>query len=148
VILPIESGKIEGFNFRMMPEGCLVHGRVLVEGETAGAPNLEVKCICGDGAFSRSDRTDPAGEFRISGVPLASKCCIEAYGMDGEVVARSAPFETLHKKEVYRKIAIPPLPSSQKSSSVDLEPAVVWDDDKGDHTRPPHPPAAGSIPQT
>ncbi len=148
VILPIESGKIEGFNFRMMPEGCLVHGRVLVEGETAGAPDLEVTCICGDGAFSRSDRTDPAGEFRISGVPLASKCFIEAYGIDGEVLARSAPFETLHKKEVYRKIAIPPLPSSQKTSSVDLEPAVTWDDDKGDHTGPPPHPAAGSIPQT
>ena len=148
VILPIESGKIEGFNFRMMPEGCLVHGRVLVEGETAGAPDLEVTCICGDGAFSRSDRTDPAGEFRISGVPLASKCFIEAYGIDGEVLARSAPFETLHKKEVYRKMVIPPLPSSQKTSSVDLEPAVVWDDDKGDHTGPPHPTAAGSITQT
>ena len=148
LILPIESGKIEGFNFRMMPEGCLVHGRVLVEGEKGDAPDLEVTCVCADGAFSRSDRTDPAGEFRISGVPLASKCFIEVYGIDGEVLARSAPFETLHKKEVYRKIAIPSLPSSKKTSSVGIEPVVVWDDDKGDHTGPPHPPAAGSITQT
>jgi hypothetical protein len=148
LILPIESGKIEGFNFRMMTEGCLVHGRVLVEGETAGVPDLEVTCICADGAFSRSDHTDPAGEFRISGVPLASKCFIEAYRTDGEVLARSAPFETLHKKEVYRKIAIPPLTSSQKTSGVNLGPAVAWDDDQGDPTGPPDPPAAGSITQT
>ena len=148
LILPIESGKIEGFNFRMMPEGCLVHGRVLIEGEAAGAPDLEVTCMCADGAFSRSDRSDPAGEFRISGVPLASKCLIEVYGTDGEVLARSAPFETLHKKEVYRKIAIPPLSSSPKTSGVELEPAVVWDDDKGDPAGPPVPPAAGSITQT
>jgi hypothetical protein len=148
LILPIESGKIEGFNFRMMPEGCLLHGRVLVEGETTGAPDLEVKCICPDGAFSRSDRSDPAGEFRISGVPLASKCFIEVYGIDGAVLARSAPFETLHKKEVYRKITIPPHPSSQEAPSVDLESVDAWDDDKGDHTGPAHPPASGSITQT
>ncbi len=148
LVLPIESGKIEGFNFRMMPEGCLVHGRVLVEGETAGVPDLEVKCICANGAFSRSDRTDSAGEFRVSGAPLTSKCSIEVYGIGGEVLARSAPFETLHKKEIYRKIAIPSFSTSEKTSSVALESAVAWDDVKEDHSGPPDSPAAGSITQT
>ncbi len=95
LILPIESGKIEGFNFRMIPEGCLVYGRVLVEGEMVDVPDLEVRCICADGAFARSDRTDQGGEFKISGVPLVSKCCIEVCGTGGEVLRvrlRSKPF--------------------------------------------------------
>ena len=58
LVLPIESGKIEGFNFQMIPEGCLVHGRVLVEGEMVDVPDLEVRCVCANGAFTRSDRTD------------------------------------------------------------------------------------------
>ncbi len=147
LILPIESGKIEGVNFRMIPEGCLVHGRVLVEGEMVDVPDLEVRCNCANGAFARSDRTDKAGEFKISGVPLTSKCCIEVCGTGGEVLARSAPFETLHKKEIYRKIIIPFFPASGEPSTVVLGPAA-WDDDKGDHTEPPHSPAAGSITQT
>ena len=104
-------------------------------------PDLEVRCICADGAFARSDRTDQGGEFKISGVPLVSKCCIEVCGAGGEISARSAPFETLHKKEIYRKIAVPHFPASGKASTVALDPAVVWDDDKGDPTEPPHSPA-------
>jgi hypothetical protein len=144
LILPIESGKVEGFSFRMMPEGCLVRGRVLFEGETAAAPALEVRCVCADGDFSRSDRTDPAGEFRISGVPLASKCTLDVIGTSGEVMGRSAPFETLHKKEIYRKIAVAPLPASEKTSTIALDSAVEWDKDRGDHAEPPHSPTAGS----
>jgi hypothetical protein len=149
LILPIETGKIEGFNFRMMPEGCLVRGRVLLDGETAGAPDFEVRCICAGGAFSRADRTDPAGEFRISGVPLASKCVIEVRGTAGEVLGRSAPFETLHKKEIYRKVAISPVPAAAEMSAIPLDSATEWDEGKGDLAEPAHSPAAGSItPQT
>jgi hypothetical protein len=144
LILPVESGKIEGLNFRMMPEGCLVRGRVLIDGETSGVPDLEVRCIWADGAFSRRDRTDPAGEFRIPGVPLSSKCLIEVSTTDGEVLGRSAPFETLHKKEVYRKIAVPPLDATEKPSTTALDSAVEWEEDKGDIGGPPHSPAAGS----
>jgi hypothetical protein len=57
--------------------------------------DLEVTCICGDKFFPfgshRSSR-----EFRISGT-LASNVLLKL-GIDGEVLARSAPFETLHKK--------------------------------------------------
>lgn len=131
LILPFESGKIEGFNLRMLPEGCLVHGRVLVEGGKEGARGLEVRCVCGDGAFSRSDRSDSAGEFRISGVPLTSKCFIEVCGTGDEVLARSAPFQTLHKKEVYREIAITPFPTSGKTSTATADSTDVRDDDTG-----------------
>jgi hypothetical protein len=144
LILPVESGKIEGFNFRMMPEGCLVRGRVLVDGETAGVSDLEVRCICADGTFSRTDRTDPAGEFRIAGAPLSSKCLLEVSRTDGEVLGRSAPFETLHKKEIYRKITVPPPATTEKTSPAGLDSAVEWDEDKGDVGGPPQPPAAGT----
>lgn len=144
LILPIESGKIEGFNFRMIPEGCLVRGRVFVDGETAGVPDSEVRCICADGTFSRSDRTDRAGEFRISGVPLSSKCLIEVRGTDSEVLGRSAPFETLHKKEIYRKIAVPPLAIVAESSIIPLDSADELHEETEKHGETPHSPVAGS----
>jgi hypothetical protein len=143
LILPVELGKIEGFNFRMMPEGCLVRGRVLIDGETVGVPDLEVKCICGDGTFFRTDHTDPAGEFRIAGVPLSSKCLIEVSGTDGEVLGRSTPFETLYKKEIYRKIAVPS-PVTTEKTSASSDSAVEWDADEEDIGDPPHSPAVGS----
>ncbi|MGB6064228.1 MAG: carboxypeptidase-like regulatory domain-containing protein [Desulfomonilaceae bacterium] len=132
LILPIESGKIEGFNLRMIPEGCLVHGRVLLEGSREGAPDFEVRCFCEDGAFARSDRSDSAGEFGISGVPLTSKCSIEVCGTGGEVLAKSAPFETLHKKEVYREIAIAPFPTSRSTSTATIDLADVQEDNTGE----------------
>jgi hypothetical protein len=149
LILPIESGKIEGFNFRMIPEGCLVHGRVLIEGGGGETSDLEVRCLCANGAFSRSDRTDSAGEFRISGVPLTSKCLIEVCGTDGAVMARSAPFETLHKKEIYRKVAVSHVSYSQQTSNIASESAAEWDNGKGEQSDPSSNfSSTGSITQT
>jgi hypothetical protein len=105
--LPIESGKIEGFNFRMIPEGCLVQGRVITEPGGRPIPSYEVKCFCGNRDFSRSGFTDADGEFRIPGVLLNSKCFIEICDKDGSPLARSDPFETVQKKEIFREIVIP-----------------------------------------
>lgn len=105
--LPIESGKIEGFNFRMIPEGCLVQGRLLSPSGARLIEGHEVRCYCGNGDFVRTGLSDAEGEFRITGVLLNSKCFIEILGKDGALLVRSDPFETVQKKEIYREMVIP-----------------------------------------
>jgi hypothetical protein len=131
--LPVESGKIEGLNFRMIPEGCLVQGRVITEPGGLPIPNHEVKCYCGNRDFSRSAFTDATGEFRIPGVLLNSKCVIEVCGKDGAPIARSDPFETVQKKEIYKKMVIPVEAEQERAPEID-EPAADKSDfkDTGD----------------
>ncbi|HMK34711.1 MAG TPA: carboxypeptidase-like regulatory domain-containing protein [Desulfomonilaceae bacterium] len=130
LVLPIESGKIEGFNFRMIPEGCLVQGRVLTEPGGKPVSGHLVKCSCGNGQFSRSAYSDAAGEFRISGILLNSKCFIDVYGENGEILARSTPFETVQKKEVYRELF---LPDQSLVEEADAPETSGFEDKRPDH---------------
>lgn len=107
LVLPIESGKIEGLTLRMIPEGCTVQGRVVLEAGSDIVPDFEVKCVCGEGTFSRSGKTDATGEFRIPGVLINSKCYLEVRGVDGSLLTTTGPFETVQRKEVYREVMIP-----------------------------------------
>jgi hypothetical protein len=105
-LLPIESGKIEGYSLRMVPEGCVVQGKVLSRSGTDTVVDLEVQCVCTSSDFSRSARTDSDGFFSISGVPANSDCFLELYGGNGELLSRSVRFETVQKKEIYRELRI------------------------------------------
>jgi len=107
--LPIESGRIEGYNLRMIPEGCVVHGKVLTESGVPGPEDLTVKCLSkSEPGFARSARTDSKGVFRIYGVPVNSKCFVEVHATDGNLLARSVHFETVQKKEIYQEVKISP----------------------------------------
>ena len=107
LIVPIESGRIEGFNFRMIPEGCVVHGKVLSENYGAPAPNVTVSCVCGIDKFTRETVTDSSGEFKILGVLVNSKCHIEVSDERRQLLAKSEAFETVQKKEIVKTIVIP-----------------------------------------
>lgn len=104
--LPIEAGKIEGFNFVMRAEGCEVKGRVVFDPGGEAAADYEVRCDCRRDDFSRSARANAQGEFQIVGVPQDSECTLTLLKPDGTSVSRSEPFQTVQKKEVYREIRV------------------------------------------
>jgi hypothetical protein len=106
LIVPIESGRIEGFNIRMIPEGCIVHGKVTLDEEGIPAPNVTVRCICGINKFTREAITDSSGEFKIQGALVNSKCHIEIVDADQRILALSDAFETVQKKEIVKNISI------------------------------------------
>jgi hypothetical protein len=105
LVLPVRSGRLDGFSFSMLPEGCTVQGRVYVMPDSKPVANLEVSCICGNGELARSGVTNAAGEFRISGVIQNSKCFLEIVE-NGSVVARSQSFETVQKREIIKDIIL------------------------------------------
>lgn len=138
LVLPIESGKIDGLTLRMIPEGCVVQGRVVLDAVSNLSPNFEVKCVCGEGAFSRAGKTDATGEFRIPGVLANSKCYIEVRGSDGSLLTKTDPFETVQRKEIYREVQIrTPIESNERQSAKD------WDEEVPDEPRSPGSNAAG-----
>ncbi|MEI7448750.1 MAG: carboxypeptidase-like regulatory domain-containing protein [Desulfomonile sp.] len=104
--LPIESGKIEGYNLRMLPEGCVLQGKVAFDNSNDSVAGLEVKCVCLSDDFSRTTHTDPEGHFVISSVPPNSECFLEVLTLHGDLLLRSEPFETVQKKEIYREVKI------------------------------------------
>ncbi len=104
--LPIESGKIEGFNLRMIPEGCVVSGRVVRDGSSEGIPGHEVSCVCRVDNYSRTAKTNAEGEFRISGVPVNSECFLEVRGEGGTLRITTDTFQTVQKKEIYTEIKV------------------------------------------
>ncbi|MBI5569825.1 MAG: hypothetical protein HY914_07770 [Desulfomonile tiedjei] len=117
MVLPIESGKIEGFNIRMLPEGCTVDGRVSAEQDGTPVAGVEVRCLCRAGGFVRSAITDPEGNFAISGIPVNSVCHLELLGEGGGVLTRSEPFETVQKKAIHRSLTLPATAASPASAS-------------------------------
>lgn len=138
LVLPIESGKIEGLTLRMIPEGCTVQGRVVLEVGSDIVPDFEVKCVCGEGTFSRSGKTDATGEFRIPGVLINSKCYLEVRGVDGSLLTTTDPFETVQRKEVYREVTIS---TSKEAKNPDSKES--WSEAHSDQLPSPGPTAAG-----
>jgi hypothetical protein len=116
-VLPVESGKIEGYSLQMIPEGCLVHGKVLTEEGGEPPEGLKVTCIRKGGDFSRSEPIGPAGEFRFFGVPHDSEYVLEVRGPDGVLLSSSAPIETSRKREVSCEIQIPSPQTEQAGQS-------------------------------
>jgi hypothetical protein len=115
--LPIESGKIEGYTVRMIPEGCLLHGKVINETPTSLGPVFEVRCHWGGQGAFRSVLTDSAGGFRMSGVPHNSECHIQVIDKEGRTFAVSEKFETGEKKEIVMNVAITNVEAPEVESS-------------------------------
>ncbi len=105
LIVPIESGKIEGFNFVMIPEGCAIHGHIADE-SGAALTDVEVKCICGAENITRSGRTDESGAYGIMGVLVNSRCRLEVHDSNRNIIAVSDPFETVQTKEMRRDLVV------------------------------------------
>lgn len=122
VRLPIESGKIEGYNFRMIPEGCLVSGKLVASHIGEELAGYEVKCACKTSESARTAITDSTGQFRIQGVPAKMECCLEISDQDGNLLMRSSPFQTVQKKEHYVEIRLPkPYEPSDSASGESVE---------------------------
>jgi hypothetical protein len=141
--LPIESGKIEGYRVRMIPEGCIVQGRVTTQGGSQVVPDIQVQCLCKAGDYSRSVRTDTEGRFKLAGIPINSECCLEVLRSDGRVVVRSNAFETVQRREIRQDLIIPVESLDPQSGTPDRE----KHDDKWTEKDPAekvHPPAATS----
>ena len=124
--LPIESGKIQGYRVRMIPEGCVVQGRVTTQGGTRVVPDVQVTCQCRAKEYSRSGRTDTEGRFRLSGIPINSECFLEVVRRDGKVMVRSNTFETVQRKDIHQDLIIPV--ESLEASADKLDPKNQLDD--------------------
>lgn len=134
--LPIESGKIEGFNFRMIPEGCLVTGSLVVENGEGEVSDHEVTCVCRSDDYSRSVKTDANGQFQINGVPVNSECVLEVRGRDGNLLTRTDAFQTVQKREMHRKIRIDSVapesqPEPEPLATADSEPEPSSEEGSG-----------------
>lgn len=105
--LPIESGKIEGYSFKMIPEGSVVSGRLLHAGTGEVLVGYEVRCACKAPECVQACHTNAMGQFRIQGAPVNSECCFEVLTGEGALLMRSAPFRTGEKKELSVEIRLP-----------------------------------------
>ena len=104
--LPVKSGKLDGFDIPMIPEGCLIHGRVLSEVDQKPLEGLTVKCACRSEQFNFSVKTDSRGAFQAFGAPLNSECSIQVLSEDGEALVSSSPFETVQKKQIFMEFKV------------------------------------------
>jgi len=108
ISLPLESGKLEGVHFRMIPDGCVVKGGVRVRGTDRPVPNTVVRCLSRLGDYSGDSFTDDDGNFTIVGVPPNCECFVEVIGNSGEKVHVSENFETVQRPVVELTIKIEP----------------------------------------
>jgi hypothetical protein len=116
-ILPVESGKIEGYELKMLPEGCVVYGTLFRDPDGAALPGVEVTCVSRTGEFSRSTVTDADGRFKISAIPVNSECHLEILSAEGKVIGLSPAFETVQKKEIFQDLRISPDPTPAKAEA-------------------------------
>ena len=105
-VLPVESGKIEGYSLRMMPEGCTVHGKVTFEKNIERPQAMAVRCVVEGTSFTGFGRVGLSGSFIIHGVPLESRCHLEVRTTKGDVLAVSDPFETRHERYVTANVTV------------------------------------------
>jgi hypothetical protein len=127
--LPIESGKIEGYQVRMIPEGCIVQGRVSSHPAKGDLGRVEVKCICRAGDLTRSSRTDGEGRFRISGIPVNSECYLEAIDSEGKWYGRSAPFQTVQKRDIYQELTLHERPDTSSPPRMESSQPITFRDE-------------------
>jgi hypothetical protein len=140
-VLPLESGKIEGFDLKMIPEGCLVQGKVVVEAGLELGEKSEVTCVRRGGDFSRSEPLGPEGEFRFFGVPLDSEYLLEVRGADGTLLAASDPIETSRRREITCDIRVPSHRTEETDQAVGLEEQPWSDDEEADSALKDPPPS-------
>jgi len=115
--LPIEAGKIEGYTIRLVPEGCLIQGRVINRTHALLGPQSEVRLHVGSQQVPRSVLIDSDGGFRVRGVPGNSQCRIQVVDEAGKTLAFSDWFSTSEKKEILMNVTITESPGAQTDSS-------------------------------
>ena len=123
--LTIQSGKIDGFNLRMIAEECTVQGRVFDGAYGNPAADMEVRCVCKNSGRASSCRTDESGKFLLTGVPVNSECELEVWGANNTALARSQFFETVPKGQIQRDIVI--TAEDPESGDGPVESAVTWE---------------------
>ncbi|MCA1959755.1 MAG: hypothetical protein LDL33_03085, partial [Desulfomonile sp.] len=143
-ILPLESGKIEGYMLRMIPDGCVVHGKVVTDAASPAPAGMEVRCVCEGGAAGGIASTDSAGRFRIFGVSSDATCRIEVRNASGEVVFCSEPFETSGHREVHRELSFSVAAAHEDSGQGSAETAASSERDH-EFPDPPVPPVTGPV---
>ncbi len=136
-VLPMQSGKIEGYSLRMIPEGCIVHGKVTFEEEVVPSSALAVKCVVEGSSFSGFGRVGQSGSFMLHGVPLESRCHLEVRARDGEVLAISDPFETRQERHVTQNVTIKGSGNKPRESQEDPGHPASWNDPPAGSTSPP-----------
>ena len=116
--LPAKNGKIEGFDVHMLPEGCLIHGKVSSTIGQNPIEGLTVKCDCRSEQYKFSSTTNSKGAFQALGAPLNSECVIQVLSPDGNVLLDSKPFETVQKKQIFMdlKVDYPESENRQRAS--------------------------------
>lgn len=104
--LPIEAGKIEGYTIRMIPEGCMLHGKVFNGTQLPLGTLFEVQLHVSSQGLFRSVLTDSVGGFRIGGIPRNSECRIQVLDENGSTLAVSEWFDVGEKKEILMDVTI------------------------------------------
>ena len=100
ISLPMESGKIEGLNFTMIPDGCVVAGRVLVSETSEPVANAVIRCRSRLGDYTGETLSDAEGNFSIVGVPPNCECYLEILDDIGTRLHVTDNFETVQKNHI------------------------------------------------
>lgn len=127
VKLPARNGKVEGFDVHMLPEGCLIHGKVSSKIGQLPLEGLTVKCDCRSEQYKFSSTTNSKGLFQALGAPLNSECVIQVLSPEGTVLLDSKPFETVQKKQIFMDLRVdnPEQERLQRASEVYEDDDVV-----------------------
>jgi len=132
--LPIEAGRIEGYTIKLIPEGCLIYGRVINRTQALLGPQSEVRVQVGSEEVPRPVLIDSEGGFRVRGVPGNSQCRIQVVDEGGRTLAFSEWFNTAEKKEILMNVIVTDTMKAQAGSaspSAGPEPAEKTDADAG-----------------
>ena len=125
VKLPAKNGKVEGFDVHMLPEGCLIHGKVSSKIGQLPLEGLTVKCDCRSEQYKFSSTTNSKGLFQALGAPLNSECVIQVLSSDGTVLFDSKPFETVQKKHIFMDLKV----DNPREVGLERAPEIYEDDD-------------------
>lgn len=130
VKLPARNGKVEGFDVHMLPEGCLIHGKVSSKIGQLPLEGLTVKCDCRSEQYKFSSTTNSKGLFQALGAPLNSECVIQVLSPEGTVLLDSKPFETVQKKQIFMDLRVdnPEQERLQRASELYEDDDVVVED--------------------
>lgn len=105
--LPLESGKIEGLNFVMIPDGCVVKGRIRLADSLGSVSPMVVRCQSRLGDYTGESISDADGNFSIVGVPPNCECYLEIVDASGKRLHVTDHFETVQKNRIEIEIQLP-----------------------------------------
>jgi hypothetical protein len=118
ISLQMEAGKVDGLNFTMIPDGCVVKGIVRAKGTAQPFANTIVRCLSRLGDYSGESVTDQEGNFAIVGVPPNCECFVEVIGSGATRIYLSENYETVQKTQIELEIAIVSTEESRSLKSV------------------------------